>query len=129
MAQLLLISGANYIYGLRGVCFINVHVKSDLMWLAHLDGGSSSWHIIMYYYFWIIYYFLNKGYCLIFVQNEISETPRHWNVECSSVLHRVSCPMVIPFSAIVRPQKNFDLYKFGQFYINKHITNDKLHKF
>ena len=26
-------------------------------------------------------------------------------------------------------QKIFDLYKFGQLYINKHITNGKLHKF
>ena len=26
-------------------------------------------------------------------------------------------------------QKIFDLYKFGQLYINKHIANAKLHKF
>ena len=32
--------------------------------------------------------------------------------------------MVTAVSAMV-----FDLYKFGQLYINKHITNAKLHKF
>ena len=26
-------------------------------------------------------------------------------------------------------KKFFDLYKFGKFYINNHITNAKLHKF
>ena len=37
--------------------------------------------------------------------------------------------MVNPLSAMVRSLEIFDLYKFGQLYVNKHITNAKLHKF
>ena len=36
---------------------------------------------------------------------------------------------VDPLSAMVWPLEKFDLYKFGQFYINRHITDAKLHKF
>ena len=42
----------------------------------------------------------------------------------------VSSPMVNPLSATVRPLENKNyLYKFGKFYINKHITNANMHKF
>ena len=37
--------------------------------------------------------------------------------------------MLNPLSVMVRPIETFDLCKFGQFYINNHITNDKLHNF
>ena len=36
--------------------------------------------------------------------------------------------MVNPLRAMVRLKK-IVLYKFGQLYINKHVTNAKLHKF
>ena len=42
---------------------------------------------------------------------------------------RVSDPMVNPLSAMVWPLEKFDLYKFIPFYISRHITNAKLHKF
>ena len=42
---------------------------------------------------------------------------------------RVRCPMLNPLVPWFDHFKNFDLYKFGQLYINMHITNAKLHKF
>ena len=36
--------------------------------------------------------------------------------------NRVSCPILNPISAMVRPPENFWLYKFGQLYINKPIS-------
>ena len=41
----------------------------------------------------------------------------------------VSDPMVNLLSAMVWPLEKFGLYKFGEFYINRHIINAKLYKF
>ena len=41
-------------------------------------------------------------------------------------INRVSDPMINTLRAITnmdQPQKNFDLYKFGQFYIHRHRYN------
>ena len=47
---------------------------------------------------------------------------------------RISCRMLNPLTQLLLVpwfdhQQIFDLYKFSKLYINKHITNAKLHKF